>query len=132
MPAWLITLVLVAIVSGMQLIIKIISREPPPGKRVNLSLEDAVLWIDWVVAAGVALALSLLSTTAHGQASPQVFIGLLFVSIVGMLLLPVLVRVLCYDVSGTIKGWSYVALANFAGMMVLLVAVTTGVKIYES
>ncbi|MCX4819387.1 hypothetical protein OG883_05595 [Streptomyces sp. NBC_01142] len=118
------------IVSGMQLIMKVISREPPPGKKVNLTLEDAVLWIDWVVTAGVALALTLLSATARGEASVDVLVGLLFVCVVGMLVVPVLVRVLCYDGTGGIKGWSYVVLADLAGMMVLLVSVTTGVNIY--
>lgn len=147
MPAWLITLILLATVAAMQIIMKVMSREPPPGKKIPLAIEDALFWVDWVVTAAVALSLSLLSSSKHigqqvaagaGGASggaaddSDKVIGLLFVFGVGMLLLPLLIRYFCYDGTGKIKGWPYVILSNAAGVTILLVAVTTGVDIYGS
>ncbi|MGW0584276.1 hypothetical protein ACWD25_52185 [Streptomyces sp. NPDC002920] len=131
----------------MQIIMKIISREPPPGKKIPLTIEDSLFWVDWVVTAAVALSLSLLSSSKHHEQASAAgvggasggtaddtdkLIGLFFVFGGGMLLLPLLIRYFCYDGTGKIKGWPYVILTNAAGVTVLLVAVTTGVNIYGS
>ncbi|MGA5278365.1 hypothetical protein OIE78_16030 [Streptomyces cellulosae] len=129
--AWLITLALAVGVSGAQTWLKLVSREPPPGKKHALTIEDAVFWIDWTVTAVVALCGALIAASLDHKpiATSTVFVALGAI-LVGMTVMPFGVRMVCYDGSGVIKGWLHVVCANAFGLIVLMSAVAAGVKTY--
>lgn len=129
--AWLISLVLAVGVSGAQTWLKLVSREPPPGKKHALTMDDAVFWIDWTVTAVVALSGSLVAASLdHKPIATMTVVVALGAILVGMTIMPFGVRMICYDGSGVIKGWVHVVCANAFGLMVLMSAVAAGVKIY--
>jgi hypothetical protein len=129
--AWLLTLGLAFVVAVLQTWLKLVSREPAPGKKHALTLDDAVFWIDWIVTAAVALCGALIAASLDhkpiGTATVFVALGVLFV---GMTFMPFGVRMICYDGSGAIKGWLYVVCADAIGLIVLLSSVVAGVKTY--
>lgn len=129
--AWLLTLGLAAAVAILQTWLKVVSREPQPGKRYALTLDDAVFWIDWIVTAVIALCAALIGASLNhrpiGTATVFVALGVLFL---GTTFMPFGVRMLCYNGSGVIKGWLYVVCADAIGMVVLLSSVVAGVKTY--
>ncbi|WP_217251931.1 hypothetical protein [Streptomyces sp. AC602_WCS936] len=129
--AWLLTLGLAFVVAVLQTWLKLVSREPPPGKKHALTLDDAVFWIDWTVTAAVALCGALIAASLDHKpiASSTVFIAL-GVQFVGMTFMPFGVRMICYDGSGRVRGWPYVVCADAIGLIVLLSSVVAGVKVY--
>ncbi|MFF1717579.1 hypothetical protein [Streptomyces sviceus] len=129
--AWLISLMLAVGVSGAQTWLKLVSREPPPGKKHALTMDDAVFWIDWTVTAVVALCGSLIvASLDHKPIATTTVVVALGAILVGMTIMPFGVRLICYDGSGGIKGWVHVVCANAFGLIVLMSAVAAGVKIY--
>ncbi|MEU7326973.1 hypothetical protein [Streptomyces parvus] len=110
---------------------KLVSREPPPGKKHALTMDDAVFWIDWTVTAVVALSGSLVAASLdHKPIATMTVVVALGAILVGMTIMPFGVRMVCYDGSGVIRGWVHVVCANAFGLMVLMSAVAAGVKIY--
>lgn len=131
MQAWLITLILAFVVSAGQIGVKWLSKEPPPGKKHGLVLDDWVFWIDWFVSSVTALFLFLLGAAqehkALGIAQVWAAVGALFLA---ALFGPSTFRNYCYDGHGNLKGWRHVAAANGVGLLLLLSAVSAGVKAY--
>ncbi|MFJ4005429.1 hypothetical protein ACIPWL_18540 [Streptomyces sp. NPDC090023] len=94
-------------------------------------MDDAVFWIDWTVTAVVALGASLIAASLdHRPLPPSTVAVALGAIVVGMTIMPFGVRMTCYDGSGGIRGWMHVACANAFGLVVLMSAVATGVKLY--
>ncbi|MDP9949108.1 MULTISPECIES: hypothetical protein [Streptomyces] len=129
--AWLLTLGVAFVVSLLQTWLRLVSREPRPGKKHALTIDDAVFWIDWIVTAAVAFCGALLAASLEGKAIDAATVATALVAIIlGLTFMPFGVRMVCYDGSGVIKGWMHVAVANVAGLLVLLSSVVAGVKTY--
>ncbi|MFE5546628.1 hypothetical protein [Streptomyces sp. NPDC057677] len=129
--AWLITLGVALTVALLQTWLRLVSREPPPGKKHALTMEDAVFWIDWIVTAAVAFCGALLAASLEKKPIDAVTVVTTLVTIIlGMTFMPFGVRMICYDGNGVIKGWVHVVGANVAGLLVLLSSVVAGVKTY--
>lgn len=131
MSAWLLTIVLALVVSGTQTWFKLVSREPPPGRKHALAMDDAVFWIDWIVTAVSAFFLFLLATAQANKpiGTPHVFVAVVVLGLGGMVI-PFAFRYLCYDGTGKIKGWMYVIAADAVGLLILLSSVAAGVRAY--
>ncbi|MBC2907588.1 hypothetical protein [Streptomyces cupreus] len=129
--AWLITLGLAAAVAVAQTWLKLVSREPQPGKKHALTIDDAVFWIDWTVTAVVALCGALIGASLDHKpiaaSTVAVALGAIFL---GMTVMPFGVRMICYNGSGVIRGWLYVVCADAFGLIVLMSSVAAGVEIY--
>ncbi|MFE7772606.1 hypothetical protein ACFU5O_01625 [Streptomyces sp. NPDC057445] len=129
--AWLITLGLAFGVAALQTWLKLVSREPTPGARHALTLDDAVFWIDWIVTAAAALCTALVGASLEQKPIATSTVGVaLVVLIMGLTFMPYGVRMICYDGNGVIKGWPYVVCADAVGLIVLLSSVVAGVKTY--
>jgi hypothetical protein len=118
-------------VSGTQTWFKLVSREPLPGKKHALTMDDAVFWIDWIVTAVSAFFLFLLAAAQANKpiGTPHVLVAFVVLGLGGMVI-PYAFRILCYDGNGKIKGWAYVIAADAVGLLVLLSTVAAGVKAY--
>lgn len=130
MYAVAVTLGLATATVCLQLWLKLISRQPPPGKSHGLNLDDAVWWIDWIVTASVTLVGFVLLAVANGK---QVTLGqvalALFSLFLGYSAMPYGVKMLCYDSQGQLKGWRYIVPANIVGIMILLSSVAAGAEL---
>ncbi|MFF0293158.1 hypothetical protein ACFYST_08205 [Kitasatospora sp. NPDC004614] len=117
--------------SGVQTFMKLVSREPPPGKKHGLTIEDAVFWIDWTVTAAVAFCAAMIGASIQHKPMDIVTVTLgIAVLFFGIAVFPVVVRSVCYDGSGAIKGWVYVVAADAVGIVILMSSVAAGVKTY--
>jgi hypothetical protein len=115
----------------LQLWLKLLSRRPPPGKNHGLVPEDFVWWIEWVVAASVALALTLIVASYNGRVIPfSQVLSTIIALLCGFSILPYLAKVYAYDKNGQVKGWREIVVMNVLGMLILLSAVAAGVKAY--
>jgi hypothetical protein len=87
--------------ASLKIWLKLISRPPLPGQRTALNTEDAVFWIDWVVAGTVAL-VSLLGMTAESGAPIRPLqVGIAVASLFfGYSILPFAIRQFGYDKKG--------------------------------
>ncbi|MER6360083.1 hypothetical protein [Kitasatospora sp. NPDC001527] len=122
-------MVLAAGVSLAQLWLKFASRKPHHQKWHALNLEDAIWWIDWVVAASVALvALLVIAAHEHKAVSVSQVIWASVTLLAGYSILPLSFRVICYE-NGQIKGWPYAAVMNMTGMTLLLGSAAAGASV---
>lgn len=129
--AWLLTLGVALVVAVLQTWLRLVSREPRPGKKHALTIDDAVFWIDWIVTAAVAFCGALLAASLEGKPIDAATVATaLVVIILGLTFMPFGVRMVCYDGTGVIKGWVHVVVADLAGLLVLLSSVVAGVKTY--
>ncbi|MFD4561686.1 MULTISPECIES: hypothetical protein [unclassified Streptomyces] len=128
---WLITVGLAIGIAALQLWLRLVSRQPPPGKKHALKRDDYVFWIDWTVTAAVAFAASLIDASLNNKAaSPGTTMGALAVILVGLIIMPFGFRMTSYDSSGNLNSWSMLIGSNLFALGFLSGAVTVGVKIY--
>ena len=107
--------------------LRIISREPPEGKRIVVSKEDLIWWADWVVSGSLALAVLLLYAAKDHKAIDFKSLIITFLSLfLGYSALPFVAKMLIYDGDGEIKEWWYIAIANLFGALILLGTVAGG------
>ncbi|MFC9971443.1 hypothetical protein ACFVH6_11170 [Spirillospora sp. NPDC127200] len=127
----MITIVLALAVAGAQTWFKLVSREPQPGKKHALTLDDAVFWIEWITTAASTIILFLFGAAQQGKpiGTSHVFAAIV-VLVLGGMVMPYAFRYLCYDGNGRIKGRSYVIIADAIGFLILLSSVAAGVKAY--
>ncbi|MFJ7203272.1 hypothetical protein ACIQWR_07035 [Streptomyces sp. NPDC098789] len=115
----------------MQTWIKYASRKAPTGRRHALRRDDALLWIDWLVTAALALGVSLVTASMQGKPVDSFQVGVtLAVLVLGLAVMPKVVQEFCYDSAGDLRGWSHIVCANAAGLVILLSPVAAGVKVY--
>lgn len=124
------TLCIATATALLQLWLKLISRQPPPGKRHGLNLDDAVWWIDWIVTASITLVAFVLLAIANNR---SVTIGQISLAILSLFLgysaIPFAVRMFCYTPNGKLKDWRFIVPANVVGILILLMAVAAGAKL---
>lgn len=109
-----------------------ISRTDLPNKNHGLTRDDALFWSDWIVAASLALAGSVIVAANQGEAVPVAQVLASFFSIVlGCSAFPFLLRVFAYDPNARIKSMGWIVVANSFGILILLGAVVAGAKVYD-
>lgn len=129
--AWLLTFGVAAGVALLQTWLRLVSREPRPGKRHALRMDDAVFWIDWTVTAAVAFCGAMVAASLEGKPIHFSTVALALLTLFfGLIFMPFGVRMICYDGNGVIKGWVHVTVANVCGLGVLLSSVVAGVETY--
>lgn len=129
--AWLLTFGVAASVALLQTWLRLVSREPPPGKKHALKMDDAVFWIDWIVTAAVAFCGAMVAASLDSKAIEFSTVALALAALfIGLIFMPFGVRMICYDGNGQIKGWLHVVLANTCGLGILLSSVVAGVETY--
>lgn len=107
--------------------LQIISREPPPNKRIVVSKEDLIWWADWVVAGSLTLAVLILSAAHdHKEISFKSLIITFASLFLGYSALPFVAKMLIYDKDGKIKEWWHIAIVNFLGALILFGTVAGG------
>ncbi|MFJ4536648.1 hypothetical protein ACIP39_11870 [Streptomyces tibetensis] len=128
---WLITLGLAFGIAFLQTWLKLVSRQPAPGKKHALKRDDAIFWIDWTVTAAVAFAITHVKASLDGKAvSPGTTFGTFAIIAVGLIVMPYGFRMTSYDSSGNLKNWWMVVGTNLFAAGFLSFAVQVGVKIY--
>ncbi|MEU7648798.1 hypothetical protein [Streptomyces huasconensis] len=129
--AWLITLGLAFGIAFLQTWMKLVSRQPPPGRKHALKKDDLLFWIDWTVTAAVAFAVSLISAIIKNKVPPlETAFGAIGVLVLGLTIMPFGFRLVSYDDHGELKSWWWVLGSNLFALGFLSYAVMTGVKIY--
>ncbi|WUH97980.1 hypothetical protein OHR68_31425 [Spirillospora sp. NBC_00431] len=132
----LITVVVTLVTAGLQITLKGLSRTELPNKRHGLTREDGLFWTDWTIAAGLALASTLVVASSKNLPVPMSQVLLCLVAILlGCTAFPFLLRLFAYENGAKIKEWGWlkmgwIFIANGAGGMILLSAVAVGVKVY--
>jgi|GEM_PF-5943774 len=126
--------VVVAILTvAIQLLLKLGSRQPLPGKRHGLVREDLVWWLDWVVAAVVACLVLGLSTARDGGSFDAVqFLILGFVFILGLGGIPNMVRLYGYDLTSeppALRTLMGIVVPNLAGALILMGTISSGAQL---
>ncbi|AYC40820.1 hypothetical protein DWG14_05093 [Streptomyces griseorubiginosus] len=120
----------------LQTFMRYASRKPPSGSTHSLKIDDAIFYIDWIVTSAVALGYSMVTVTMDGDPKTQIetptVVVALLVLVVGVAMLPPLVRDTCYDATGKIKGWWHVVVLDLIGLTFLASSVVAGVKTYGS
>jgi hypothetical protein len=107
--------------------LRIISREPPAGKRIVASKDDLIWWADWVVSGSLTLAVLLLYTAREHKVIDFKPLIITFLSLfLGYSVLPFGCRMLIYDKDGRTREWWYIAIANLLGAMILFGTVAGG------
>jgi hypothetical protein len=107
--------------------LRIISREPPAEKRIDVSKEDLIWWADWVVSGSLTLAILLLYAAKDHKVIDLKSLIITFLSLfLGYSALPFVARMLIYDKDGKIKEWWYIAITNLLGALILLGTVAGG------
>ncbi len=130
MLAVVVTLGLASATVILQLWLKLISRQPPPGKSHALNLDDAVWWIDWIVTATITLVVFVLLAVANNRQVTLGQVGMAILSLfLGFSAIPYAVKMLCYDNTGRLKGWLYLVPANVMGIVILLASVAAGAEL---
>jgi hypothetical protein len=125
-----VTLGLAAATVILQLWLKLISRQPPPGRRHALTLDDAVWWIDWIVTASITLVVYVLLAIANHKEVTLGQVGLAMLSLfLGYSAMPYVVRLFCYDPTGNFKDWRLIIPLNVFGIVILLASVAAGVEL---
>jgi hypothetical protein len=131
------TVVMALGTAALQLVMKGLSRTNHAGKNHGLSLDDALFWSDWVIAAALALSGSIVVSSSQGKPIPQLQLFLCFAAIFfGCSVLPFFLRIFAYGPDAEIKSWGWwglgwVLVANAFGVLVLLSAVWAGVAVYD-
>lgn len=137
MSAIVITIVVAIGSALLQTVMKGISRSNLPNKNHGLKRDDALFWSDWVVAAGLALAGSVVVSANQGKAIPVSQAAFSFFSIVmGCSAFPFFLRVFAYGPNAQMKAWGWkglgwIVVANSVGILILLGAVVAGVQVYD-
>lgn len=132
----LITVVVTLVTAGLQITLKGLSRTELPNKKHGLTREDGLFWTDWTIAAGLALATTLVVASSKNVTVPMSQVILCLVSIVlGCTAFPFLLRLFAYDTGAKLKEWGWfkmgwIFIANGAGVLILLSAVAVGVTVY--
>lgn len=132
----LITVVVTLTTAGLQITLKGLSRTELPGKKHGLTREDGLFWTDWTIAAGLALATTLVVASSKNVPVPMSQVVLCLIAILlGCTAFPFLLRLLAYESGAKIKEWGWlkmgwIFIANGAAVMILLSAVAVGVKVY--
>ncbi len=118
---------------GLQILLKLISRQPPRNKSHGLIREDLVWWLDWVIAAVVALmVLALDRADGRGSLSTVQVLTLIFVFILGLSGIPAMVRNFGYDNAHdppALRTGRGIVLPNLAGAVILLGTVVAGAQL---
>ncbi|WP_242907753.1 hypothetical protein [Actinomadura terrae] len=132
----LITVAITLATAVLQIILKGISRTELPGKKHGLTREDGLFWTDWTIAAGLALATTLVVASSKKLPLPVTQVAFCLVAIVlGCSAFPFLLRLVAYESGAKIKEWGWlkmgwIFIANGVAGMILLSAVVVGVKVY--
>ncbi|MCH0567953.1 hypothetical protein I3F60_01500 [Streptomyces sp. MUM 136J] len=93
-------------------------------------MEDAIWWIDWIVAASIALVILTLTASSNGKPVATAAVALGFVALfLGFSVMPLVVRQQFYDSSGRIKSWKHIASLNVIGMAILLSSAVVGANV---
>jgi hypothetical protein len=129
----LLGLFIAAVTVGLQIWLKITSRDPPRDKRHGLAREDLVWWLDWVVAAVVAFSILALSTAhSHGSLDTTQVVELFVCFGLGLSGVPGLVRNWGYDKSHNppaLKTLMGIVVPNLLGAVILMAAVASGARL---
>lgn len=131
MSALAMALAVAAVTAVVQVWIKAVARQPPPGKAFHFMREDSVLWIEWVGSGAVSLALMAIVAANNSQSlKPFQTYTALFAMAVACGPLPLILRGFLYDpASGQLKDWRRIWLANIAGLVILLAAIAAGADV---
>ncbi|MEW1757860.1 hypothetical protein AB0393_15250 [Streptomyces cyaneofuscatus] len=117
----------------LQTFMRYASRKPPSGSVHSLKIDDAIFYIDWVVTSAVALGYAMVTAAMDGKRiETATVVVALIVLVVGVAVIPPLIRDTCYDASGKVKGWWHVIILDLAGLLFLASSVVAGVKTYGS
>jgi hypothetical protein len=113
--------------------IKFMSRLTRAGPKFPLTRDDADWWIEWVVAATVAL---MVFITTNALEHKPVSIWQVTTAIVAVLLgygaLPTIASVFCLDDNGRVASTPALFVLNLVALFMLMATVSVGVKIYAS
>jgi hypothetical protein len=130
---------LVAVVTALiQILLRNQSRPNLPGKSWSLTMEDGLFWSDWTLAGGWALASACVGASRGDRPIPMtIVLSTLAALVVGLLVVPFVLRGMAYDPATaklrTLKpyGLGWILIANSIGMILLYLAVSAGVSVYE-
>jgi len=118
---------------GLQILLKLMSRQPPANKSHGLIREDLVWWLDWVIAAIVAfMVLALNRADDHEAMTTEQVFTLVFVFISGLTGIPAMVRNFGYDTAHdppALRTGRGIVLPNLAGAVILLATVVAGAQL---
>jgi len=118
---------------GLQVLLKLMSRQPPANKSHGLIREDLVWWLDWVIAAVVAfMVLALNRADDHEVMTTEQVLTLVFVFISGLTGIPTMVRNFGYDTAHdppALRTGRGIVLPNLAGAVILLATVVAGAQL---
>ncbi|HET9592932.1 MAG TPA: hypothetical protein VFP17_08450 [Solirubrobacterales bacterium] len=118
---------------GLQVLLKLMSRQPPSNKSHGLIREDLVWWLDWVIAAVVAfMVLALNRADGHMALTTEQVFTLVFVFITGLTGIPTMVRNFGYDTAHdppALRTGRGIVLPNLAGAVILLATVVAGAQL---
>lgn len=128
---WVITLGLAFGIAALHIWLKLVSRQPPAGRKHALKKDDAIFWIDWCIAAAVAFAVSMIDASRQQEvAATETVVGLITVMLFGLVVLPFGFRLVSYDDDGELKSWWWIIGSNLFALGFLSFGVMAGVKIY--
>ncbi|MBO4139307.1 hypothetical protein J5U46_03940 [Micromonospora tulbaghiae] len=97
-----------------------------------LNREDAVFWPTWIAAACVTLAGAVIDGVARKLDVPVAQAVLAFIAVgFGFGFLPKILEKSAYNGSHQMRNWWWILGSNGVAVIVLLSAVTVGVKIYD-
>jgi hypothetical protein len=112
------------------MLIKLLSRATKGGGW-PLARDDADWWVEWVVAATIALVIFLIINSHEHKAvgTSQVVTAIVAV-LVGYAALPRIANIFCLDAQGRVASVPWLFGLNFFALMMLGATVAVGVKIY--
>lgn len=128
LPPWLtsllITMAVVLGTAGLEVWLKYSTRP--------LTREDAIFWPTWIAAACVTLAGAVIDGLARQLHVPVIQAILAFIAVAfGFGFMPKILEKNAYDGTPQMKNWWWILGSNAMAVIILLSAVTVGVKIYD-
>jgi di/tricarboxylate transporter len=107
------------------------SRVTRDNTKFPLHLDDATWWIEWVVAATVALAVFLvIDAHDHKDIDVAQIVTAIIAVFLGYSALPMMANIRCLDDEGKVKSVKWLIILNVAAIFILMAAVAVGAKIY--
>lgn len=121
----------------VQTIMRGMSRTDVSGKRHNLTKEDGLFWTDWCIAGTLAFVLANIAAANAGTALTVSEVGWTYgVIVASFAIIPYSLRILAYAPDAKLKdlppaGLGWVIATNILGLIILTVAVFSGLNVYE-
>jgi hypothetical protein len=132
-----ITLAIAIGTAALETWLRLTSRTHIGKRKTGLTKEDSMFWPEWIVTSILALVLSIVGA-AHQNKNINISQFWLTVAALffGFSFLPHILRLWAYEPEAKIKtmkprGYGWIFVANSAGVLLLMLAVATGVNIYD-